>query len=156
MLNKIPLVSIHKILNASGIHNYYEDMLRPFRDNAIIPNNFEEIIDLLNSNEIKNPDLSIETSTALKNYYDIDTQNKTENGKEALSRIIRYVNSVEISNPNLFKKISTIAVYYFVNFIEYIKIILKKNIITSNFNFNFLHNQKDQFAKKLSDLDDRL
>ena len=104
LLNKIPLVSIHKILNASGIHNYYEDMLRPFRDNAIIPNNFEEIIDLLNSNEIKNPDLSIETSTALKNYYDIDTQNKTENGKEALSRIIRYVNSVEISNPNLFKK----------------------------------------------------
>ena len=29
------------------------DMLRLFRDNAIIPNNFEEIIDLLNSNEIK-------------------------------------------------------------------------------------------------------
>ena len=153
LLNQIPIISIHKISDTSGLHAYYEDMLRPFRDNAIIPNNFEEIIELLNKNEIKNPDFSAETNLALKNYYNIDS----ENGKNAISKIIQYINTVETLKTNILKKIYTSMVYFTINFYEYFKITLKKNKISSNYNFNyFIHNQEDKFAKKLSDLDDRL
>ena len=153
LLNKIPIISIHKISDTNGLHAYYEDMLKPFRNNAIIPNSLEEIIELLNKDEIKNPDLSEETNLALKNYYDIDSKN----GKDALSKIIKYVNSVEKLETNFLKKIYTSIVYFSVNYIEYVKILMKKNTISSNYNFNyFIHNQEDKFAKRLSDLNDRL
>ena len=42
LLNKIPIISIHKISDTNGLHAYYEGMLKPFRNNAIIfPNSHD-------------------------------------------------------------------------------------------------------------------
>ena len=62
----------------NGIHSYYEDMLRPFKDNTIMPNSLDDIIKLIKRDDLKNPEISDETNLALKNYYDIDTKNDSE------------------------------------------------------------------------------
>ena len=72
LLNKIPIISIDKISNMNGIHSYYEDMLRPFKDNTIMPNSLDDIIKLIKRDDLKNPEISDETNLALKNYYDIE------------------------------------------------------------------------------------
>ena len=57
LLNKIPIISIDKISNMNGIHSYYEDMLRPFKDNTIMPNSFDDIIKLIKRDDLKNPEI---------------------------------------------------------------------------------------------------
>ena len=153
LLNKIPIISIHKISNSSGIHSYYEDMLKPFVENVIKPSNFEEIIELLKKDHIKNPEITKQTNIAFKNYYNVDNKN----GRDAIDKIIKYLDNLKISNFNIIKKIYTSVIYFSINFLSFLKMKLKNNNISSDYNFNyFLHSKEDNFAKKLSELDDRL
>ena len=153
LINNIPLISVHKITNSTGIHDYFENMLQPFIENIETPGNVDEVIKILKDDNFKNNEFSRETISSLKEYYDYDA----ETGKTAINQIIDYLKKQKLKKSNFSRTILIKLIYYAINLTSYLKIrFFKSQSISAMYDFNyFLHKNENQFAKKVCELDDR-
>lgn len=142
LIQKIPIISIHKICNESGLHQYYEETLKPFIDNLVAPNDINELMNMIKSENIKPKNLNQDTLNALFEFYNYSL----ESGKNAIDDIVNYINTEKFDKTNYINFLFVSAIYYSVNFFTF----LRRNKISKDYDFNYFnHRHMDQFAKKI-------
>ena len=145
IINNIPLISVHKLVNGVTLREYVEKMIDPFLSVVNSPETFDDLKKLINTKDLKNLESTKEFEEGKKKSYG-DQKNSMK--LEAMMEITKYIKNNYYSDKKKTFLFSSL-IYFALNFPTFIKfkIFKKLSYLHSPF-FNYFLIKK----KKLSSL----
>ena len=155
---KIPIISIHNIVQGTTLRSYIEHMLDSFLTMVDAPSNIKDLIDIVKQKKIVTKNETKEYIQARNLYYNIDKDAST--GVKGFLDVIDYINNNFVADRN--NKINFFfsnLIYLISNLPFYIKTIIKKNLLKSEvynqyYDYNCFLIKKQKFAKKIASIFD--